>query len=108
MTSHPAHPKNAGHWWLTTIPAWRRLHAIPRKSITDEEMEDALDDEPWLTRQSACGITARYTMPGPFSRMGMPRCAHCCTRIGIPRGNGTPANEGAVERMLAESEGEKK
>lgn len=95
MTAHP-NAENAGHWWLTTRSAWRRLHAVPADRITPEELQDALDDCEPLTRMTACGRTLRFTYPGLLSRFGMSRCAHCCRALGIPAGEGTPCNAAAT------------
>ena len=44
-----------------------------------------------------CGRKGSLTMPGIVSRMGLPRCAHCCRLAGIPRGDGAPANSDIEE-----------
>lgn len=93
MTAYPI-PANHDYWWLTTWLSWDRLHAVPRDAV-DPDDEDACDvlrsEGPVLTAR--CGIARPMAWPGMFSRLGLPRCAHCCRALGIPRGQGTPANE---------------
>ncbi|MGW3144868.1 hypothetical protein ACWDG1_09335 [Streptomyces sp. NPDC001177] len=93
MTSHPT-VDNHHHWWLTT-GQWRRLHAIPGDAITPDQMRAAIDDAEHVQAASACGLERPWDMPGIASRLGLPRCPHCCRALGIPPGNGTPANEEA-------------
>jgi hypothetical protein len=90
VTSHPT-ADNAGHWWLVT-GKWRRLHAIPGSVIAAGEMRDAIDTAEPIRARAACQLNRRWDMPGMFSRLGASRCTACCTALGIPAGNGTPAN----------------
>jgi hypothetical protein len=97
MTAFPI-SENYFCWWLTTQTAWNRLHAVPGDALTPEQMHDAIDQgEPNILR-TACGRTLALTYAGIGSRLGMPRCAHCCRTLGIPAGNGTPVNEAWVKR----------
>lgn len=96
MTSHPI-PGNANAWWLC-CGKWRTLHAIPDTAITQQQMRDAIDWETPLRRRAACGLNRTWRMPGLFSRMGRRRCVPCCAALGIPTGNGTPANETARDQ----------
>jgi len=93
MTSYPT-PGNASCWWLVTVRSWNRLHAIPRAAVDpdDEDAVEALCGGPWPVLTALCACTAEWTMPGVFSRMGMARCGHCCRKLGITAGPGTPAN----------------
>jgi hypothetical protein len=93
VTSFPVEA-NYGHWWLTTLPSWNRLHAIPGREVDryDEDAVETLCEAPGPILTSACGREAHWTMPGVISRLGMARCAHCCRKLGIAAGNGTPAN----------------
>lgn len=93
VTSYPT-ADNLGMWWLTSWKGWDRLHAVPREAL-DPDDEDALEDlrVEGLETTARCGITTLMAWPGVFSRLGMTRCAHCCRRLGIPTGNGTPGNE---------------
>ena len=104
MTSYPTEA-NMLCWWLTTVASWSHLHAISRAALDpgDEDAMVALSD-PGLVLTAVCGITAEWTMPGFFSRGGMPRCARCCRKLGIAAGEGSPANEAArSEAMRASS-----
>lgn len=61
------------------------------------------DAEEWcaLSVTLACGRSAvRAWIPGIFSRMTLPRCAHCCDRLGMPRGVGSPKNDDDCRRVL--------
>ena len=49
---------------------------------------------------STCGLRKRWVIPGVLSRMGMPRCAHCCARPGWPRGDGSPKNDEALRPLV--------
>lgn len=76
------------HWrsrWLV-LPSWGALHRVA--SITWEDPPDMIAGE----GVTVCGRRGRLQMPGLFSRMGLPRCAACCRALGIPSGNGAPAN----------------
>lgn len=83
------------HWrsrWLV-LPTWNRLHRIAEIEWGGHqygEPDEMLDGD----GRAVCGATGYFVMPGIFSRMGLPRCAHCCDAIGVPRGNGCPENEG--------------
>lgn len=86
--------------WAYTLGPGNRLHHLA-------EIEYVTDW--WQNRSgvgwSACGVRTEYAVPGMLSRMGMERCAHCCDRLGIPRGTGSPKNDPAlrpwVEARLA-------
>ncbi|NEA22661.1 hypothetical protein [Actinomadura bangladeshensis] len=97
MTAMP-NPANRGLWWLTTAAAWNRLHAVPPTAV-DPDDEDACDrlrsNELPLT--AVCGIRAVMAWPGLSSRLSLPRCAGCCRKLGIPRGDGTPCNDDTLE-----------
>ncbi len=90
MTSHPI-AENAGHWWLC-CGKWRALHAIAGQAANPEAMRGLIDEGQPLLARSACGLRRDWWMPGLFSRLGRRRCVPCCQALGIPTGNGTPAN----------------
>jgi len=96
VTSYPT-TSNHGMWWLTTR-SWERLHAVSPNQL-DQDDEGRLDDlrvgEMPLTALCGAAITS---WPGVLSRLGMPRCEHCCRMLGIPPGHGTPGNEAARVR----------
>ena len=71
--------------WLVFPGAWNRLHRVSEIGWEGEDMIGGHGT-------TLCGRTGYLTMPGMFSRMGLPRCAHCCRLVGVPRGNGAPAN----------------
>lgn len=70
--------------WLVT-GEWRRLHRVGWSCI---------DWDDWATGEgvAACGLAARWTYPGVFSRLGLKRCETCCRKVGVPRGIGNPYN----------------
>jgi hypothetical protein len=70
--------------WLVT-PRWRRLHRISNIAYQNDERISG-------DGVSCCGIRGRFTMPGIFSRMDLPRCDRCCRAAGIPAGEGAPFN----------------
>lgn len=86
--------------WAYTVGTAKRLHHLA-------EIEYATDW--WHFRygigRSACGVRTWYAVPGLLSRLGLERCAHCCDRLGIPRGTGSPKNDPSlrpwVEARLA-------
>ncbi len=94
VTAFPV-PGNHRHWWLTTLPSWRRLHAVPAAAVDrrDEEAVEELCEAPGPVLRAVCGLTANMTLPGVLSRFGLPRCATCCAALHIPPGKGTPVNE---------------
>jgi hypothetical protein len=93
VTSHPI-DSNLGHWWLTT-QSGSALHAVPGEAVTWEQLGDAIGRGEQLRLRTACGRAYLLTYPGPFSRMGEPRCSYCCKRLGIGPGLGAPCNEAA-------------
>lgn len=80
--------------WLV-LPSWGALHRV--SSIA---WDDGLE---WIsgTGTTVCGRRGRLSMPGLFSRMGLPRCAQCCAAVGIPPGEGAPFN--ALRGMQADA-----
>jgi hypothetical protein len=80
------------HWrsrWLV-LPSWNRLHRVSEIVWDDENMIDGVGT-------TLCGRAGYLTMPGFLSRMGLPRCAHCCRLAGVPRGDGAPFNQDIKE-----------
>jgi hypothetical protein len=77
--------------WLVFPATWNRLHRVA--DIEWEDAEDMIGGE----GTALCGRKGYLTMPGMFSRMGLPRCAHCCRLAGVPRGDGSPFNAGIEE-----------
>ena len=92
MTAMPT-PDNLHNWWLTTAHTWERLHAIPSEAV-DPDDETACEQLrcTQLTLTARCGTRAVMAWPGLFSRLGLPRCGHCCRVLGITPGQGTPGN----------------
>ena len=74
---------SASGWWSD------RLHRIAVVTKVRDE-----DEGVGVEGKSACGLSGLWAMPGLISRMARPRCAHCCDRLGIPRGDGAPFNQG--------------
>lgn len=99
MTAHPI-PENAGHWWLC-CGKWRRLHAVPAAALTPDQMRDAIDACHPIRTRAACRLNRAWWMPGMGSRLGRRRCTACCQALGIPPGNGTPANEADLRKEQA-------
>lgn len=91
MTRKPL-PIPRDHWhsrWLV-LPTWRRLHRVARLAVP----LDAFEESPVAHGQTLCGVFGKLAMPGILSRDGLQRCAHCCDRAGVPRGDGAPFNQG--------------
>ena len=86
MTETRSAPQFGDDWmrrWLV-LPTWSRLHRVA---------EIEWDEETASGRGTTlCGLTGELRIPGIFSRLDLPRCAHCCRLAGIPRGDGAPAN----------------
>jgi hypothetical protein len=74
-------------YWLV-LNSWNRLHAVSDDSWDNEE------EEVMGTGEAACGASGIFVVPGVLSRLGLPRCAHCCDRLSVPRGKGDPINGG--------------
>ena len=81
-------------WRWLVLDSWRVLHRVVEQTANGDDLEDngglAIR---WAEGRSACGITARFVIPGIGSRMGLPRCKHCCRKVGVPYGDGTPWND---------------
>lgn len=88
-------------WDWTTTTSYNRLHAPAEWDDPDY----AAMDENGLT---VCGYRGTLLIPGIFSRLARPRCAHCCDALGWPRGKGSPKNDVTlrplVEARIAELE----
>ena|ERR1022692_3529153 len=87
---HPPLPMEVDHWrsrWLV-LQSWNRLHRISEVKWEDEEEMIAGEGV------AVCGAKGWFCMPGISSRLGRPRCKHCCRILGIPAGDGAPFNEG--------------
>lgn len=55
---------------------------------------------------AACGRRFAASLPGIFSRMGAPRCRGCCTRLGLPQGDGAPVNDVELNSEAAAAKAE--
>lgn len=78
------------HWrsrWLVLPRSWDRLHRVACGIVWDDE------DMTGGVGVTVCGLKGYLIMPGIFSRMGLPRCAHCCRIVGVPEGDGAPFNQ---------------
>jgi len=79
------------HWasrWLV-LPSWNRLHRV-----SQIEWIDAWDGLLYGRGKTVCGREGELCMPGVVSRLGLPRCKHCCRAMGLPAGDGNPYNHG--------------
>lgn len=70
--------------WVCNI-GFRKLHAPAYWD--DPEFDGFVEDG-----RTVCGLTGYLTIPGIYSRMGLPRCKRCCSMTGMPHGNGSPKN----------------
>ena len=85
-------PSFGDNWrrrWLVAR-SYERLHRIA--VVETEDWDGDGENGVGASGRTVCGLTGWFAMPGIFSRMGRPRCAHCCDRLRIPRGDGAPAN----------------
>ncbi len=73
--------------WLV-LPSWRVLHRI--HEIAWEGGDPQI--ECWGEGVALCGAAGVFSIPGLLSRMGLPRCGHCCRILGVPRGPGNLLN----------------
>ena len=80
-------------WDWMVLPSWNRLHA---PEDWDDPHYEASDEH----ARTACGRRGWGQIPGVFSRMGMPRCAHCCRIRGFPPGEGSPKNDDACRPLV--------
>lgn len=74
--------------WLV-LPSWNRLHRVAEIRWEDDDGEDG----PRGSGHTVCGLGGDLAIPGIFSRLNLPRCKHCCRILGIPDGDGAPANQ---------------
>lgn len=80
--------------WLV-LPSSNALHRISEIEwgvYSDGELEYMKDEQISGYGKAVCGAKGDFQMPGMFSRMGRPRCKHCCRLLGIPDGHGAPYN----------------
>ena len=75
------------------LPRSRRMHRIARLAVT----ADKFMEWPNAQGQTMCRRFGRLSTPGLGDRLDGARCAHCCRRVGIPRGYGAPFNALAGE-----------
>jgi len=77
------------HWasrWLV-LPSWNRLHRV-----SEIEWDKEYGGKIRGHGKTVCGREGFLMMPGVMSRLGLPRCKHCCWSMGIPPGEGNPYN----------------
>lgn len=75
------------------LPSWQRLHRIARIDDFDHgDFNEDPDDMTSILGVACCGAKGHFIMPGLFSRMGMPRCAHCARIAGVEDKPGIPGN----------------
>ena len=87
--------------WLTGR-TWGRLHYFAGIGDAEWAVWWEADSDPGYLHNAltaACGRTVLTTLPGIFSRMGMPRCSGCCRALGIPDGNGAPLNDHGLDAL---------
>lgn len=72
------------------------MHFVPKADTRGDFFDDATHSDADTTAEAVCGLRCDWMAPGPFSRLGLPRCSRCCRALGIPRGSGCPANEEAL------------
>jgi hypothetical protein len=97
MIEIPAYEDQWRKRWVYIGPAYRVLHRVGRERTEWEgaEVRGAVA----LYGDTVCGIENRLmSMPGIISRMGLPRCAKCCDKLGVPRGEGAPFNDKNLKR----------
>lgn len=87
--------------WLVTRRN-RFLHAVRDSEWTEAHRADMAADWAVTTPvRLACGQVARtVTIPGVFSRMGLPRCRGCCRALGFPQGTGSPKNVSGLRKRV--------
>lgn len=90
ITFFPGAPGNADHWWLTTGPTAKRLHAVHSGEVAWDDI--ALKGATHRCR-AACGTHINATTPIRSEPYEMPRCARCCSALNVDPGNGAPATD---------------
>jgi hypothetical protein len=87
--------REVAEWDWVVLPSWNRLHAPEEWDDPHEEMRDDRG-------KTVCGRRGPLSIPGVFSRMGLPRCRHCCRMTGMPQGVGSPRNDAACRPLVAQ------
>lgn len=77
--------------WLV-LPSWHVLHRVRRLYVAGRK--HTFEQWPVANGVTVCGLRGSLAMPGFPSRLGLPRCRHCCRIVGVPMGNGAPYNAG--------------
>lgn len=85
-------------WWTPAAGDARSLLHYVAGAADPAWYRRVVDTEGAALVAAACGLHTRFTAAGILSRMGRPRCARCCARLGVPRGDGTPRNETSLGR----------
>lgn len=49
--------------------------------------------------ETLCGRKGELQIPGVLSRMGLPRCHHCCRMVKMPDGLGNPRNDKKLRKI---------
>lgn len=98
--------ESADKWTFANIAEWDWVHNYSRHMDRLHHLAE-IDDPGQATRDwYAAGVTScglrdeRWMIPGLFMRMGMERCAHCCDRLGIKRGVGSPKNDEELKEWV--------
>lgn len=85
--------------WVDTATA-ERLHHV---TLTDEEAKEFTHNSQLeeTTVTATCGRTLYWpAIPSISSRLSMPRCQRCCSRLGYPQGDGSPKNDSACQPLV--------
>jgi hypothetical protein len=91
---------------IREIIEWDWLYTDNNRSGGRLHHAASLEDPAWwyiaLSGKAVmtCGLRGAFRIPGIISRMNMPRCARCCDRLGISRGDGSPKNDEALRSWV--------
>src|ERR1700686_4578955 len=88
-------PARLSSWRWVIFPGGRRLHRVSKLDIEAVEKSG----ETGGPGETVCGRRGTLIMPGVLSRMGLPRCHHCCRMISMPDGLGNPRNDKTLSRI---------
>lgn len=82
-------PSPLGEPW----PLWAYVKHSDRLHVVTSL--ERIDDEWWSSGRgkTLCGRRGFLINPGILTRLGMPRCHHCCRMLDIPPGIGHPKND---------------
>ena len=97
---HPSKRIADWRWRWVVLPGWRRLHRVSLLDLNQFRNDKRIPAQGGKG-VTVCGRKGLLIMPGILSRIGLPRCHHCCRITHVPDGLGNPYNNSKTQGVAA-------